>query len=98
MRARDARYRPTHRRPCPQGWLFLRINRGRRRYTLIVSEYALAGATDPARRHVEVYPLAFVPPQDAATLTHIRRLSAALRQNPRRFQQAVTTALVEHEA
>jgi hypothetical protein len=76
----------------------LLLYRSRKRYALTISTTALTGATDPARRRVEVNPIALARPSDRDHLTRIRGLTPAMRRDERVWQQALTTALVEHEA
>ncbi|HEX3270931.1 MAG TPA: hypothetical protein VHR15_09795, partial [Ktedonobacterales bacterium] len=75
----------------------LLLFRSRRRYTLTVSTAAHIGATDPERRRVEVNPTAIARPVDPARLASIRGVTLTMRHDERVWQQALTTALVEHE-
>lgn len=86
----------------------LLLVRGRRRYTLSLSEQHPLGATDTRRHLVLINPTQLDVPADAATVRRIRHLppititatSTATVATSRRdvFQQAVTVGLVEHEA
>jgi hypothetical protein len=72
--------------------------RSRKHYALSISTTALTGATDPARRRVEVNPIALALPSDRHHLARIRGLTSAMRRDVCVWQQALTTALVEHKA
>jgi hypothetical protein len=83
----------------------LLLVRGRRRYTLSLSEQHPLGATDTRRRLVLINPTQLDVPDDAAARSGIRHLppitaTVANVAHSRRdvFQQAVTVGLVEHEA
>jgi hypothetical protein len=62
-----------------------------------ISTAALPGATDPARRHVEVNPTSISRPTDPRRLARIRGVTPAMRHDERVWQQVITTAVVEHE-
>jgi hypothetical protein len=74
----------------------LLLYRSRRRYTLSISDGAdqPLGATDPQTKQVYVNPTAIAYPDDAAQRQRIRYIPTSIVS----FQQAVTVALVEHEA
>src|SRR5690349_4619384 len=80
----------------------LLLVRGRRRYTLSLSEQHPLGATDTRRHLVLINPTQLDAPADAAARSRIRHLppmTAAVAHGRRDvFQQAVTVGLVEHEA
>ena len=69
------------------------LERGRRRFALLSDQVAL-GATNFARRTVEVNPLALPFPEDPAERARVRHAPDA----PLRWEQLLATALVEHEA
>ncbi len=72
----------------------LLLERGRRRFHLLLSDQAALGATSFARRTVEVNPVQLAFPSDPAARAQVRHApSDALV-----WEQTMTTALVEHEA
>ena len=71
----------------------LLLERGRRRFHLLLSDQAALGATNFARRAVEVNPVQLQYPSDPAARAQVRHApSDALL-----WEQTMTTALVEHE-
>lgn len=73
----------------------LLLYRGRQRYTLSLSETHPLGATDPQRRLVCINPTAVAYPTNVAERRRIRGFPVGRREA---FEQAIATALVEHEA
>jgi hypothetical protein len=77
----------------------LLLVRGRRRYTLSLSEQHPLGATDTRRGLVLINPTQLDLPGDPVAWRRIRHLPATVAGRRRDvFQQAVTVGLVEHEA
>jgi hypothetical protein len=94
----------THRFATPLAWHRTRVwqrflhdlllVRGRRRYTLSISPHNPLGATDPTQRRVLINPFELADP-GYPTRALIRWCPLA---QPDIWQQAIATALVEHEA
>jgi hypothetical protein len=72
----------------------LLLVRGRRRYTLSLSPHHPLGATDPHHRRVLINPFELADPGEP-TRWSIRWVPSLY---PDTWQQALATALVEHEA
>src|SRR5215472_16075418 len=72
----------------------LLLERGRRRYHLILSDRVALGATSFFRRTVEVNPVQLAYPADPAARAQVRHAP----NDPLAWEQSIATALVEHEA
>lgn len=78
-----------------QEWFHnLLLTLSRRRYTLIVSEKAPLGATDFTTKTVEVNPVSVIFPRDRLERKQVRHAPSS---RPK-WQQAITAAVVQHEA